>query len=69
MKNIRLSKSTVGDKEKQAVMTVLDKEYLGMGEEVRLFEEELTEFFGREATCVSTGTAALRGGTHHLHAD
>ena len=31
-----------------------------MGEEVRQFEAELTGFFGRETTCVSTGTAALQ---------
>lgn len=60
MKNIKLSKSSIGDSEKLAVMSVLDKEYLGMGEEVRHFENELTGFFGRETTCVSTGTAALQ---------
>lgn len=60
MENIRLSKSAISDKEKQAVMSVLDKEYLGMGSEVNQFEQELTAYFGREAICVSTGTAALQ---------
>jgi dTDP-4-amino-4,6-dideoxygalactose transaminase len=58
-KIIRLSKSCLGDAEKQAVMRVLDHEYLGMGAEVQQFEEALSEFFGRPAICVSTGTAAL----------
>jgi dTDP-4-amino-4,6-dideoxygalactose transaminase len=58
-KVIRLSKSCLSDAEKQAVMGVLDREYLGMGAEVQHFEDALTEFFGRPAVCVSTGTAAL----------
>ena len=37
---IRLSKSKIGEEEKSAVINVLDKEYLGMGEEVELFEKE-----------------------------
>lgn len=56
---IRLSKSTITEAEKKAVMGVLDREYLGMGEEVRRFEEKLTDFFGRPAVCVVNGTAAL----------
>jgi len=56
---VRLSKSSLSNLEKSAVMNVLDKEYLGMGEEVREFEELLTSFFGRPAVCVSSGTAAL----------
>lgn len=56
---IRLSKSCLGDAEKQAVMGVLDREYLGMGFEVQQFEQALTEFFGRPAICVVNGTAAL----------
>jgi dTDP-4-amino-4,6-dideoxygalactose transaminase len=57
---IRLSKSCLGEAEKQAVMGVLDREYLGMGVEVQQFEQELTEFFGRSAVCVVNGTAALQ---------
>ena len=56
---IRLSKSSIGEAEKLAVMGVLDREFLGMGEEVQQFEEELTKFFGRPAVCVANGTAAL----------
>lgn len=56
---IRLSKSCLGDAEKLAVKRVLDREYLGMGEEVQQFEQALTEFFGRPTVCVVNGTAAL----------
>jgi dTDP-4-amino-4,6-dideoxygalactose transaminase len=56
---IRLSKSCISDAEKQAVIRVLDSELFGMGVEVKKFEQLLTEFFGRPAVCVSTGTAAL----------
>jgi len=59
-KLIRLSKSCIGDDEKQAVMGVLDREYLGMGTEVQEFEQALTKFFGRPAVCVANGTAALQ---------
>ncbi|MCD4703672.1 MAG: DegT/DnrJ/EryC1/StrS family aminotransferase [Methanosarcinaceae archaeon] len=56
---IRLSRSVIGNAEKQAVMDVLNKGYLGMGENVQLFEEQLSRFFGRPAVCVNSGTAAL----------
>jgi dTDP-4-amino-4,6-dideoxygalactose transaminase len=58
-KLIRLSKSCLSDAEKRAVMGVLDRDFLGMGAEVQLFEERLSEFFGRRAVCVVNGTAAL----------
>jgi len=58
-KLIRLSKSCLSKTEKNAVMGVLEREFLGMGEEVFLFEQALSEFFGRPATCVVNGTAAL----------
>lgn len=58
-KIIRLSKSSIGPAEKQAVMGVLDREYLGMGAEVQRFEKALGDFFGRPALCVSNGTAAV----------
>ena len=60
MKNIRLSKSCIGEKEKNAVMRVLDSEFLGMGSEVEKFEKELTNYLGRQAICVTNGTAALQ---------
>tara|TARA_B100001971_G_scaffold199034_1_gene209241 strand:- start:2285 stop:3439 length:1155 start_codon:yes stop_codon:yes gene_type:complete len=56
---IRLAKSCIGDAEKQAVLGVLDREYLGMGAEVQEFETALSEFFERPAICVVNGTAAL----------
>ena len=56
---IRLSKSCLGNKEKEAVADVLDREYLGMGKEVEQFEIALTKYLGRSAVCVSNGTAAL----------
>lgn len=58
-KLIRLSKSCLSLAEKQAVMAVLDKGFLGMGTEVQRFENALEAFFGRPAVCVNTGTAAL----------
>ena len=45
--------------EKKAVLRVLDKEFLGMGEEVLTFEQDLSNFFERETICVVNGTAAL----------
>lgn len=56
---IRLSKSCIGTAEKQAVLAVLDREFLGMGSEVQQFESDLSAFFGRRAICVVNGTAAL----------
>lgn len=58
-KLIRLSKSSIGPAEKEAVVNVLDNEYLGMGQQVRDFEVALSEYFGRPALCVVNGTAAL----------
>ena len=40
-------------------MSVLDHEYLGMGQEVFAFEAALSNFFGRPTVCVANGTAAL----------
>ena len=59
MKKIKLSKSSLGDLEKRAVQRILEGEFLGMGQEVGHFEAELTNFLGRPAVCVATGTAAL----------
>lgn len=58
---IRLSRSSVGEAEKSALARVIDDGYLGMGEEVRLFEEELGAHFGgrRHVVATATGTAAL----------
>ncbi|PLY07640.1 MAG: aminotransferase [Arcobacter sp.] len=61
MNKIRLSKSTIGKEEKAAVLAVLDKEFLGMGEEVNFFEQEIKAYLNtkKEVMCVSTGTSAL----------
>lgn len=60
MRNIRLSKSCIGQEEIDAVTDVLKREYLGMGQDVHKFEDDLREFFGgRDVTLVNTGTAAL----------
>jgi dTDP-4-amino-4,6-dideoxygalactose transaminase len=57
---IRLSKSCVSGNEVSRVAEVLSAEFLGMGEVVREFEDDLTNFIGRSATCVSTGTSAIQ---------
>jgi len=58
---IRLSKSSISRAEKKAVLNVLDKEYLGMGEEVKLFEEKIKTYLQTNmvVVCVNTGTSAL----------
>jgi dTDP-4-amino-4,6-dideoxygalactose transaminase len=60
-KKIRLSKSSISQEEKDAVLKVLDKEFLGMGEEVMLFENEIKEYLKTDfdVVCVNTGTSAL----------
>ena len=57
---IRLSKSCISEAEKAAVSGVLEREFLGMGAEVREFENLLTNYFGRECNCVVNGTAAIQ---------
>ena len=57
---IRLSKSKIGKEEISAVKEVLEKEYLGMGEEVGIFEKDLSKLFLRDSICVSSGTAAVQ---------
>jgi dTDP-4-amino-4,6-dideoxygalactose transaminase len=57
---IRLSKSSLGDAEKEAVVGVLNRDHLGMGADVQAFERALSEFFGRPAVAVANGTAALQ---------
>lgn len=59
---IRLSQACLGPEEIEAVTRVLQGHYLGMGQEVRLFEEELQNFIGSETkvACVNTGTSALQ---------
>lgn len=59
MELIRLSKSCLSVNEKNAVLSVLDNEFLGMGPKVKVFEDQLSKFIGRNTLCVSSGTAAL----------
>ncbi|MDR1777605.1 MAG: DegT/DnrJ/EryC1/StrS family aminotransferase [Desulfovibrio sp.] len=60
---LRLSRSIVGKAEANAVNRVLLEDgYLGMGNEARLFEEELAAFLGvsaEQVIVVNSGTAAL----------
>jgi dTDP-4-amino-4,6-dideoxygalactose transaminase len=58
---IRLSKSSISQKEKDAVLKVMDSAFLGMGKEVKLFEEKIKNYLqtDMEVVCVSTGTSAL----------
>lgn len=57
---IRLSKSVVGELEKEALSKVIDKGYLGMGSFVQEFEEKLKRYLGaKHVVCVNSGTAAL----------
>ena len=59
---IRLSKSTVGPLEANAVAQAVQRGYLGMGADVQAFENELAEFIGgnRHVMAVSNGTAAVQ---------
>lgn len=63
MTTMRLSRSIVGEAEAEAVARVLIEDgYLGMGSEVKVFEQELAAFLGVDGdhvACVSSGTAAL----------
>ena len=45
MKAIRLSKSCISKKEKNAVIKVLNNGFLGMGPVVKKFEAKLSKFF------------------------
>lgn len=56
---IRLSKSCLSQAEKDNVMAVLDRGFLGMGPETQQFETELSAFFDAPVSCVANGTAAL----------
>jgi dTDP-4-amino-4,6-dideoxygalactose transaminase len=60
---IHISKSVVGAAELEAMGRVMREDgYLGMGREVRAFEEELREYLGgqdRKVICLNSGTAAL----------
>ena len=57
---IRLSKTDISKEEIKAVNKVLKKGYLGMGDEVKAFEIELSNYLGNYVACVVNGTAALQ---------
>ncbi len=58
---IKLARSVIGTEEMQEVQRVMTLAFLGMGKEVKQFEEELGSYLGGEkrVICVNTGTAAL----------
>ena len=56
---IRLSKSVLSEIEKNAVKKVLDEGYLGMGNNVKIFENNLSRLLKRPVVTVVNGTAAL----------
>jgi len=58
---IRLSKCSVGNAEVLASERALRSEYLGMGVEVKHFEDEIKDYLDSsfEVVCVSSGTSAL----------
>jgi dTDP-4-amino-4,6-dideoxygalactose transaminase len=60
---IHISRSVVGAAELEAMGRVVQEDgYLGMGREVRAFEEELKAYLGgqdRSVICLNSGTAAL----------
>lgn len=59
---VRLSKCSISDTEKKAVVAVLESENLGMGSNVHAFERAIKAYLGteKEVVCVNTGTAALQ---------
>ncbi|MDC0049928.1 DegT/DnrJ/EryC1/StrS family aminotransferase [Verrucomicrobia bacterium] len=58
---VKLSKCSITETEIEAVKKVLQKEYLGMGREVQLFENKIKKYLDTsyDVVCVSSGTAAL----------
>ena len=62
-KNLRLSKSVIGQEEANEVTRILLEDgYLGMGAEVGKFEKEIANYLGvdpNNVVCVNTGTSAL----------
>lgn len=59
---IRLARACLGTEELEAIANVLDDGYLGMGQQVMLFEQELEAFFSgtTKVACVNTGTSAIQ---------
>ena len=59
-RRLRLSKPDLTAAESSAVQRPLDNAFLGMGAEVKAFEQELEAYLGRPVACVANGTAALQ---------
>jgi len=60
LERIKVSKSIVGEREAQALKSVIEDEYLGMGKYVREFEIKLGQYLdAQNVMCVNSGTAAL----------
>jgi len=59
-RHVRLSKASLGEVEREAVQRPLLNTFLGMGAEVKAFEEGLAAYLGRPVACVANGTAALQ---------
>ena len=59
-KFLRLSKSIISTKEIFAVKNILKRGFLGMGPEVKKFENNLKDYLGRDVVCFNSGTAALQ---------
>lgn len=57
---VRLSKASLSKAESEAVVQPLARAFLGMGSEVKAFEDELAAYLGRPVACVVNGTAALQ---------
>ena len=60
-RKIRLSKCSIGSDELTAARLAMQSEYLGMGQEVELFESEIRKYLksDMEVICVNSGTSAL----------
>ncbi len=60
MKSIPLSRPSIGDKEREYVMQVLDSSQLALGPMLERFEASMAEFCGvKHAIAVNSGTSAL----------
>ena len=60
VKIIKSAKSTILKKDIESVISVLKKEFLGMGPKVREFETKLSHDFKTNVACVVNGTAAIQ---------
>lgn len=56
---IKLFKPFISKESKDNVQRILDTDFIGEGEEVKLFEKELEEKLGKRCLTVNSGTAAL----------